>query len=378
MECIYIRRIFHVKHYLLLRNKTTMFSSIEFSSENCKTISTSNRNVKKTRKRRHVPHSQLPIQLVEKRNSRERERIHAVNDAFELLRKHIPYSTEYDKMSKVTILTDAILYIKSLTRMLENSNVQDTDTELNVDTTGLNIENIGLNKYTELRVNKTIGINTDTISIDKYSGLCVKSGQLDTCYETNAQTLSGIHYTEEIQEKCLDNTENTPNIDDYYQINEIEGKASHDHVMNGQFSTVNGKMLQYLTYCRPTTSKTQFSRHFVHYSGNGQSIQDQTNYRAPRGRDLSYSGVSNTQVDETVQNLSGPCTCRQVLGDLTNCFQNNTNVQLTKCYSFNTRESVNVENDITDIHGYDIQWHDKELCNKATDFLDQLIPPLYN
>ena len=44
-------------------------------------------------------------------------------------------------MSKVTILTDAILYIKRLTKMLENpnGNVHDTDTELNVDTTGLNI-----------------------------------------------------------------------------------------------------------------------------------------------------------------------------------------------------------------------------------------------
>jgi achaete-scute complex protein len=347
-----------------------MFSSVEFSLENCKNISTANRNVRKTRKRRHVPHSQLPIELVEKRNSRERERIHAVNDAFELLQKHIPYSTEYDKMSKVTILTDAILYIKRLTKMLENpnGNVHDTDTELNVDTTGLNIENIGLNIDNRL--------NIDTIGINKYTELCVKSGQLDTCYETNAQTLCGIDHTEEIQERDLDYPENTPNIDDYHQINEIQSKASDDHIMNGQFSNANGQMLQYLTNCRPTTSKTQFSRHFVHYSDNGQSIQDQANYHATCGRYFSYCRVSNTQVYGTVQKLSGPYHCRKMLGDLTNCVQNNKNVQLTKCSAFNTDESVG--NDITDIHTYDVQCHDKELCNKATDFLDELIPPLYN
>jgi hypothetical protein len=97
-------------------------------------------------------------------------------------------------------------------------------------------------------------------------------------------------------------------------------------------------------------------------SDNGQSIQDQANYYATCGRDFSYCRVSNTQVYRTVQKLSGPYNCRKMLGDLTNCVQNNKNVQLTKCSAYNTYESV--ENDITDIHTYDVQCHDKELCMK--------------
>jgi hypothetical protein len=90
------------------------------------------------------------------------------------------------------------LYIKRLTKMLENTNgnVQDTDPELNVDTTGLNIENIGLNIDNRL--------NIDAIGINKYTELCVKSVQLDTCYETNTQTLCGIHvFTEMLSGNSL-------------------------------------------------------------------------------------------------------------------------------------------------------------------------------
>jgi hypothetical protein len=57
----------------------------------------------------------------------------------------------------------------------------------------------------------------------------VKSGQLDTCYETNTQTLCGIHHTEEIQEGDLDYPENTSNVDDYHQINEIQSNPVHFH-----------------------------------------------------------------------------------------------------------------------------------------------------
>ncbi|XP_063403934.1 uncharacterized protein LOC134687506 [Mytilus trossulus] len=96
-----------------------MFAPIQFARENSLQSSIKVKQ-RRTKRRRHIPHSQLPEELVNRRNSRERERIHAVNDAFENLRNHIPYSTEYDRCSKVKILTDAMVYINNLSDMVNN------------------------------------------------------------------------------------------------------------------------------------------------------------------------------------------------------------------------------------------------------------------
>ncbi|XP_069108342.1 achaete-scute homolog 1a-like [Argopecten irradians] len=67
---------------------------------------------------RHVPHSQKPPQVVERRNARERRRVQAVNTAFLRLRKHVPSHTKQKRLSKVKTLRVAIDYIKQLQDMI--------------------------------------------------------------------------------------------------------------------------------------------------------------------------------------------------------------------------------------------------------------------
>lgn len=75
----------------------------------------------KPRKRRHVPHSQRSPEYVQHRNSRERRRVEAINDAFMLLRKHVPFLGETDdRESKAGILYGASRYIRVLADILEN------------------------------------------------------------------------------------------------------------------------------------------------------------------------------------------------------------------------------------------------------------------
>ena len=51
-------------------------------------------NQKRKRGCRHVPHSEKPPQIVEKRNARERKRVQAVNQAFLRLRQALPMSNK--------------------------------------------------------------------------------------------------------------------------------------------------------------------------------------------------------------------------------------------------------------------------------------------
>ncbi|XP_060079845.1 achaete-scute homolog 1-like [Ylistrum balloti] len=67
---------------------------------------------------RHIPHSQKPPQVVERRNARERRRVQAVNTAFLRLRKHVPSHTKQKRLSKVKTLRVAIDYIKQLQDMI--------------------------------------------------------------------------------------------------------------------------------------------------------------------------------------------------------------------------------------------------------------------
>ena len=64
---------------------------------------------------KHVPHSEKPAHLVEKRNARERRRVHAVNLAFVKLRKALPFENKRGKrISKVRVLQKAIDYIQDM------------------------------------------------------------------------------------------------------------------------------------------------------------------------------------------------------------------------------------------------------------------------
>ncbi|XP_069129865.1 uncharacterized protein [Argopecten irradians] len=75
----------------------------------------------KKRKRRHIPHSQRSPEYVLHRNTRERKRVEAMNEAFGLLRKHVPFIAETDdRASKAGILYGAAHYIKVLADILND------------------------------------------------------------------------------------------------------------------------------------------------------------------------------------------------------------------------------------------------------------------
>ena len=57
--------------------------------------SSQNRHIRRKKSNyKHIPHSEKPPQIVEKRNARERKRVHAVNQAFIRLRKVIPFENK--------------------------------------------------------------------------------------------------------------------------------------------------------------------------------------------------------------------------------------------------------------------------------------------
>ena len=72
------------------------------------------------RQRTHVPHHQRPRDFVKKRNTRERCRVHGVNQAFEALRQHLPLVCLDDKTSKISIIRHASNYIMHLTSLLRD------------------------------------------------------------------------------------------------------------------------------------------------------------------------------------------------------------------------------------------------------------------
>ena len=56
-----------------------------------------------------------------KRNERERKRVETVNRGFETLRQHVPTAAQIKKLSKVSILTEAMDYIQYLYGCLQHS-----------------------------------------------------------------------------------------------------------------------------------------------------------------------------------------------------------------------------------------------------------------
>lgn len=98
-----------------IKNRQMRQSSIRKSS-----VISRQQNVRKEIKTsyKHVPHCQKPTHIVAKRNARERKRVQTVNDAFALLRKHVPRPSKSNKVSKVAILKVAMEYIQSLQSMI--------------------------------------------------------------------------------------------------------------------------------------------------------------------------------------------------------------------------------------------------------------------
>nr|CDJ84869.1 Basic helix-loop-helix dimerisation region bHLH domain containing protein [Haemonchus contortus] len=54
-----------------------------------------------------------------KANGRERQRMHGLNDALDLLRQYVPITTQHQKLSKIETLRLARNYIMALQRMLQ-------------------------------------------------------------------------------------------------------------------------------------------------------------------------------------------------------------------------------------------------------------------
>ncbi|EPB77210.1 Helix-loop-helix DNA-binding domain protein [Ancylostoma ceylanicum] len=54
-----------------------------------------------------------------KANGRERQRMHGLNDALDLLRQYVPITAQHQKLSKIETLRLARNYILALQRMLQ-------------------------------------------------------------------------------------------------------------------------------------------------------------------------------------------------------------------------------------------------------------------
>ena len=77
----------------------------------------------KEMKKRHIPHAMQPPHKVSWRNSRERTRIHAVNDEFARLRRLLPYEKK-TRVPKEDIIRLAVIYIKELRSMVVEHDAQ--------------------------------------------------------------------------------------------------------------------------------------------------------------------------------------------------------------------------------------------------------------
>lgn len=92
-----------------------------------------NRTVKmKPTRSKHTPHRDLPTEVVEKRNNRERMRVTQVNQAFGRLQRLLPtIKHRTRRVSKERILQLAIQYIKGLRHLLEEDYTNQEPKEAN-------------------------------------------------------------------------------------------------------------------------------------------------------------------------------------------------------------------------------------------------------
>ena len=84
---------------------TTSCKETETNSKKSTKCSKVEKTLRKRKKKKstykHVPHAEKPQHLVEKRNARERRRVHAVNLAFVRLRKAMPIENKVENYQKL-------------------------------------------------------------------------------------------------------------------------------------------------------------------------------------------------------------------------------------------------------------------------------------
>ena len=77
------------------------------------------------RRSKHVPHHLRPAHLVEQRNTRERQRVHDVNQAFHILQTLLPFDENNpapsSRISKLRTLRTAVDYIEALQQILDQT-----------------------------------------------------------------------------------------------------------------------------------------------------------------------------------------------------------------------------------------------------------------
>lgn len=78
----------------------------------------------KTRSSTYIPHALQTKEKVQKRNTRERTRVQAVNLEFKRLRWLLPVSNRGKRISKENILKYAILYINALRDMIRKHDIK--------------------------------------------------------------------------------------------------------------------------------------------------------------------------------------------------------------------------------------------------------------
>lgn len=109
-------------------------NSFPITTESTIIINSTDPIKKPLRRSKHIPHHLRPRHLVEKRNRRERRRVHDVNQAFLLLQALLPINRDDDnkntnkeksipsRISKVHTLRKAIDYIQALQNILNETN----------------------------------------------------------------------------------------------------------------------------------------------------------------------------------------------------------------------------------------------------------------
>lgn len=88
--------------------------------------STTSTSLKKNphKRSRHTPHSEQPVDKVEKRNARERCRMHGVNGGLKRLSNLLPLKRKNKRVSKENILKMATVYITELRRMIREHDAE--------------------------------------------------------------------------------------------------------------------------------------------------------------------------------------------------------------------------------------------------------------
>ncbi|UJR32045.1 hypothetical protein I4U23_019512 [Adineta vaga] len=116
---------------------STFDPNYEHQYEICDSMSTEESYVtsselknKPIRRSKHIPHHLRPKHIVDKRNTRERRRVHDVNQAFLVLKSLLPFDAhdhvkeqlQSTRISKVRTLRKAVDYIKALQMILNETN----------------------------------------------------------------------------------------------------------------------------------------------------------------------------------------------------------------------------------------------------------------